>query len=720
MDKQEYLNLISENTTQDVLYSVFEGVQQSDQSIYNAFRQFFEDGIRSKIFEGYKLVLAKYEETKPTRSKMLDAAIVGEEKIYLDENLINNLRGDLKYAENISTMFDVMIDRGVDITPHQQKVKEDIIQEANTLYLKLNLFFRRVLTQRYIKKLGRVPIEVSAKNIVKLKIKPEEIEKINEQIRIQVTVLKELPEGKAILEFSQNKNKLVNWSKYPSMEAFGAVEAFMNKIFIELDNLISENLSFRPFQSRVEELDGVVILFRNFTAEIAGAELPNFIRIYKQVYSKLVKKKLQKAVSGMTMYYDFISPSPLLYDRVAGLYFIGGSERLKNFKLRGEEFKANSVLISGLGLDAETMAHEIGHRYWYLEMTQDQRDVFDRLTKYFTIRKRSLYNPEGKKNKGIIPELLKSLRGFKKYVLEQEQTLEKDLKGTAYEILQVSKDSTQKELKKAYRKRARELHPDRPTGDTEKFKLLNSVYAMLSDPSKRERYDRQGAKGVFGTKATEKDLTFDSFDIFINTLREYLIGYEQTGGIRSLGGPAPKSTRFSKDKIRKIISFIYYIVDRESAIEADSFINYQREYSGGQYSLRTLISSINKFKDSIQYRPESFYIILPRFYISWYASANLAAMAGSDILGGMGGAFNNKKSDETVTSENFAEVFAFYVLDKLHTRDPDLKKAFEAAVFKRKDLEEEIAAEYERIDDILKDFAKQFLDPFGMEGDFLD
>jgi hypothetical protein len=176
MDKQEYLNLISENTTQDVLYAVFEGVQQSDQSLYNAFRQFFEDGIRSKIFEGYKLVLAKYEETKPTRSKMLDAAIVGEEKIYLDENLINNLRGDLKYAENISTMFDVMIDRGVDITPHQQKVKEDIIQEANTLYLKLNLFFRRVLTQRYIKKLGRVPIEVSAKNIVKLKIKPEEIE----------------------------------------------------------------------------------------------------------------------------------------------------------------------------------------------------------------------------------------------------------------------------------------------------------------------------------------------------------------------------------------------------------------------------------------------------------------------------------------------------------------------------------------------------------------
>lgn len=58
-----------------------------------------------------------------------------------------------------------------------------------------------------------------------------------------------------------------------------------------------------------------------------------------------------------------------------------------------------------------------------------------------------------------------------------------------YSILGVSKGASQEEIKKAYRKRAMEYHPDRNGGDDVKFKQLQEAYATLSDSQKRAAYD---------------------------------------------------------------------------------------------------------------------------------------------------------------------------------------------------------------------------------------
>jgi curved DNA-binding protein len=65
-----------------------------------------------------------------------------------------------------------------------------------------------------------------------------------------------------------------------------------------------------------------------------------------------------------------------------------------------------------------------------------------------------------------------------------------------YEVLGIPKTASQADIKKAYRRLARDLHPDRKPDDAaaeRRFKEANEAHAVLSDPEKRKRYDELGA-----------------------------------------------------------------------------------------------------------------------------------------------------------------------------------------------------------------------------------
>ena len=92
-----------------------------------------------------------------------------------------------------------------------------------------------------------------------------------------------------------------------------------------------------------------------------------------------------------------------------------------------------------------------------------------------------------------------------------------------YEVLGVDKTASADEIKKAYRKKAIQYHPDKNPGDKEaeeKFKEAAEAYEVLSDPQKRQRYDQfghagvNGAGGFGGSSMTMDDIFQNLGDIF--------------------------------------------------------------------------------------------------------------------------------------------------------------------------------------------------------------
>ena len=105
-----------------------------------------------------------------------------------------------------------------------------------------------------------------------------------------------------------------------------------------------------------------------------------------------------------------------------------------------------------------------------------------------------------------------------------------------YEILEVTRDADKTTIKKAYRKLAKQYHPDKNPNDPEaehKFKLCNEAYQCLSDDQQRSIYDRYGKEGLQGRSSGRSSGGFDDLS---SMFEEMFSGFG--GGGRRRQNPA--------------------------------------------------------------------------------------------------------------------------------------------------------------------------------------
>ncbi len=150
-----------------------------------------------------------------------------------------------------------------------------------------------------------------------------------------------------------------------------------------------------------------------------------------------------------------------------------------------------------------------------------------------------------------------------------------------YEILGVSKSATAEEIKKAYRKKAIEFHPDKNPGDKvseEKFKEAAEAYEVLSDAQKRQRYDQFGHAGVggaagggFGGGGMNMDDIFSHFgDIFGG----HFGGFGGFGGSQRGGGQRVRKGSDLRVKVKLNLSEIANGVEKKIKVKKQVICSY--------------------------------------------------------------------------------------------------------------------------------------------------
>ncbi|MCF0168713.1 MAG: DnaJ domain-containing protein, partial [Bacteroidales bacterium] len=145
-----------------------------------------------------------------------------------------------------------------------------------------------------------------------------------------------------------------------------------------------------------------------------------------------------------------------------------------------------------------------------------------------------------------------------------------------YEVLGVDKNATEEEIKKAYRKKAIQYHPDKNPGDKdaeEKFKEAAEAYDVLSNADKKARYDRFGHAGMGGAAGGAGGFGgFSMEDIFSQFGDIFGGGFGSFGGFGARNARRSGGQRGSDIRIRVKLNLSEVVHGVEKKVKLNKFV----------------------------------------------------------------------------------------------------------------------------------------------------
>ena len=396
MNKIEYIELIKSN------------LEQKEEILYSSFVDNLTDKFNVIFNIGLDVALAKIEMNKPTSEQKKDLLLVGEKQITIDYDFIVDLFGEI--VDELIEQLDNMI-ANLDDDPY--KYLYEYRRKLKLIFTEtLLVFFKRVLPQDATIKTSTPFLEIFNKEEYKNSFSQSLWERVYKEQMIVHDMLEKQGLLQAIKFYLDNYQKvyslcknrlddddLENYETDPdeyNAELFQSdidiIEKELDNFFRELIMLLKNGLPIvrKPFSTNLISVNRVKILIRNQIISEEGTE--RFISDTKFVFKKLKEKKLDEVLYGLNIIYDALSPvSHYTFPHVLGTYFGIAEKRTQQrkdkFRLDIEMSIANSVIISAVNGDVDTLIHEIGHRYYYLLMNEEDMRMFHRSMEVYPVQK---------------------------------------------------------------------------------------------------------------------------------------------------------------------------------------------------------------------------------------------------------------------------------------------------------------------------------------------
>ncbi len=148
-----------------------------------------------------------------------------------------------------------------------------------------------------------------------------------------------------------------------------------------------------------------------------------------------------------------------------------------------------------------------------------------------------------------------------------------------YEVLGVSKDASAEEIKKAYRQKAMQYHPDKNPGNKEaedKFKEAAEAYEVLHDPEKKQRYDQFGHAGMGGAAGGGGFGGFADIEDIFSAFGDIFGGFGGFSGSRSYGSSGRRVARGSDLRVKVKLNLEEIANGTEKKIKVKKYIQCQQ------------------------------------------------------------------------------------------------------------------------------------------------